>query len=163
MVWLTKAVLSGYGDLGYGSRWNLRGTAVFYTAESCFQVIMEVLVHLTSADLPADMYLLTLEVSDYASQIELTMVDMPPDWRRTGLPQLTALLNHVCLEAGAMLALRVPSVVSQEHNLLPNPAHLQFAQVKRVAEPELFFFDERLKKQSAVRSLLGHTARLLLL
>ena len=129
MVWLTKAVLSGYGDLGYGSRWNLRGTAVFYTAESCFQVIMEVLVHLTSADLPADMYLLTLEVSDYASQIELTMVDMPPDWRRTGLPQLTALMNHACLKAGAMLALRVPSVVSQEHNLHPNPAHLQFAQV----------------------------------
>ena len=116
---------------------------------------MEVLVHLTPEDLPADMYLLTLEVSDNASQTELTVADMPPDWRRTGLPQLTALLNHACLEAGAMLALRVPSVVSQEHNLHPNPAHLQFAQVKRAAEPELFFFYERLKNQDALRPLTG--------
>ena len=116
---------------------------------------MEVLVHLTPEDLPADMYLLTLEVSDNASQTELTVADMPPDWRRTGLPQLTALLNHACLEAGAMLALRVPSVVSQEHNLHPNPAHLQFAQVKRAAEPELFFSDERLKKQAGAALLTG--------
>ena len=116
---------------------------------------MKVLVHLTPEDLPADMYLLTLEVSDDASQTELTVADMPPDWRRTGLPQLTALLNHVCLEAGAMLALRVPSVVSQEHDLLPNPAHLQFAQVKWAVEPELFFFDECLKKQGALRPLIG--------
>ena len=145
LVWLTKAALSGYGDFCYGGRWNLRGTVVFYTAESCSQAIMEVLVHLTPQDLPADMYLLTLEVSDDASQTELTMVDMPSDWRRTGLPQLTALLNHTCLEAGAM---RASSLVSQEHNLLPNPAHLQFAQVKRAAEPELFFSYERLKKQA---------------
>jgi len=40
---------------------------------------MEVLVHLTPKDLPADMYLLTLEVSDDASQTEQTMVDIPPD------------------------------------------------------------------------------------
>ena len=85
---------------------------------------------------------------------------MPSDWRRTGLPQLTALLNHTCLEAGAI---RASSLVSQEHNLLPNPAHLQFAQVKLAAEPVLFFFDERLKKQGAPRPLLGHAACLLLL
>ena len=124
---------------------------------------MEVLVHLTSADLPADLYLLTLEVSDDASQTELTVADMPPDWRRTGLPQFTALLNHDCLEVGATLALRALSVVSQERNLLPNPVHLQFAQMKWAAEPELFFSDERLKKQGAPRPLLGHAARLLLL
>ena len=112
LVWLTKAALSCYRDLYYGSRWNLRGTAVFYPAESCSQAIMELLVHLTPEDLPADMYLLTLEVSDDASQTELTMVDMPSDWRRTGLPQLTALMNHACLKAGAKLVLQVPSAVS---------------------------------------------------
>ena len=67
LVWLTKAVLSGYKDFCYGGRWNLRGTVMFYTTESCSQVIMEMLVHLTSEDLPADTYLLTLEVSDDAS------------------------------------------------------------------------------------------------
>jgi RES domain-containing protein len=43
--------------------------------------------------------------------------------------------------------LRVPSVlVPQEHNLLLNPAHPEFAQVRLAAEPEPFFFDERLRK-----------------
>ena len=72
---------------------------------------------------------------------------MPPDWRRTGLLQPTALLEHAWLEAGATLALCVPSVVVPlEHRLPLNPAHPQFAQVKLAAEPELFFFDKRLKK-----------------
>lgn len=139
--------LSGYGAFLYGGRWNLRGTSVLYTAETRSLAIMEVLVHLTSEELPADMYMLTLDVPATASRAELLVADLPPDWRRTGLPQPTALLGHAWLAAATSLALRVPSVVvSQEHNLLLNPAHPEFAQVKLAAEPELFFFDERLKK-----------------
>ena len=130
--------LRGYGAYLYGGRWNLRGTAVLYTAVSRSLAIIEMLVHLTSEELPADMYLLTLEVPDDASQTELTVVDMPPDWRRTGLPQPTALLGHAWLESGAALALRVPSLVPQEHNPLLKPAHPQFVQVRLAAEPELF-------------------------
>lgn len=109
-----------------GGRWSVRG-AVFYTAESCSQVIMEVLVHLTFEDSPADMYLLTLEVSDDTSQTELTVVDMPSEWWRTGLPQLTTPLNHACLEAGAILVLRVSCRMFQKHNLLPKLTHLRLA------------------------------------
>lgn len=139
--------LSGYGAFLYGGRWNLRGTSVLYTAEARSLAIMEVLVHLTSEELPADMYLLTLDVPDTSSRTELSVADMPTDWRRTGMSQPTALLGHAWLESGATLALRVPSVVvPQEHNLLLNPAHPEFAQVKLAAEPELFYFDERLKK-----------------
>jgi len=139
--------LSGYGAFLYGGRWNLRGTSVLYTAETRSLAIMEVLVHLTSEELPADMYLLTLNVPDASSRTELTVADMPPDWRRTGLLQPTALLGHAWLKSGTTLVLRVPSVVvPQEHNLLLNPAHPEFTQVKLAAEPELFFFDERLKK-----------------
>ena len=46
---------------------------------------------------------------------------MPSDWRRTGLPQLIALLNHACLEAGAMLALRAPSLVPRSITCSPTP------------------------------------------
>ena len=71
--------LSGYGAYLYGGRWNLRGRAVLYTAEARSLAIMEVLVHLTSEELPADMYLLTLDVPANASQTELTVADIPPD------------------------------------------------------------------------------------
>lgn len=104
---------------------------MLYTAEGRSLAIMEVLVHRTSEELPLDINLLITEVPDDASQTELTVVDMPPDWRRTGLPQPTVLLGHAWLESGATLALRVPSVVvPQERNLLFNPAHTQFVQVR---------------------------------
>lgn len=100
--------LSGYGAYLYGGRWSLCGTAMLYTAEGRSLAIMEVLVHRTSEELPLDINLLITEVPDDASQTELTVVDMPPDWRRTGLPQPTVLLGHAWLESGATLALRVP-------------------------------------------------------
>lgn len=139
--------LSGYGAYLFGGRWNLRGTAVLYTAEARSLAIMEVLVHLTSEELPDDMYLLTLDVPDAASRTELPAAELPPDWRRTGLLQPTALLGQAWLDEGRTLALRVPSVVvPQEHNLLLNPAHPEFRRVRLAAEPELFRFDERLRE-----------------
>lgn len=56
--------LSGYGAFLYGGRWNLRGPSVRYTAESRSLAIIELLVHLTSEELPAGMYMLTLDVPD---------------------------------------------------------------------------------------------------
>ncbi len=139
--------LSGYGAFLFGGRWNLRGRALLYTAEARSLAVMEVLVHLTSEELPDDMYLLTVDVPDSASQAELTVADLPPDWRRNGQPQPTALLGDAWLAAGATLALRVPSVVvPEEHNLLLNPAHPEFAQV-RVLDAQPFHFDERLLKK----------------
>lgn len=139
--------LSGYGAFLVGGRWNLPGLALLYTAEARSLAMLEVLVHLPAADLPADMYLLTLEVPDTASQETMTAADLPPDWQRLTQPHPTALLGHAWLQAGRSLALRVPSViVAQEHNLLLNPAHPEFAQVRLAAEPEPFAFDERLRK-----------------
>lgn len=40
---------------------------------------MEVFVHLTFEELPADMYLLTLNVPDASSRTELTKADMAPN------------------------------------------------------------------------------------
>jgi RES domain-containing protein len=139
--------LSGYGAFLYGGRWNLRGTSVLYTAEARSMAILEVLVHLSSEELPDDMYLLTLDVPDTMSQEELPVAQLPPDWQRPTQLQLTALLGETWLREERSLALRVPSVlVPQEYNLLLNPAHPEFREVRLAGEPELFFFDERLRK-----------------
>lgn len=138
--------LSGYGANLFGGRWNLRGTSLLYTAEVRSLAVMEVLVHLTSEELPDDMYLLTLELPAGFSQQELPLADLPDNWRQQGQAYPTALLGHAWLQAGRTLALRVPSViVPQEHNLLLNPAHPEFAQVRLASEPEPFHFDERLR------------------
>lgn len=139
--------LSGWGAYLVGGRWNLPGRAVLYTAENRALAAMEVLVHLPSDTLPTDMYLLTLDVPDTLSREELTVAQLPPDWQRLSQPQPTATLGSEWLQAGRSLALRVPSVLMpQEHNLLLNPVHPDFGQVRLVGEPEPFQFDERLRK-----------------
>jgi RES domain-containing protein len=139
--------LSGYGAFLVGGRWNLPGLSLLYTAETRALATLEVLVHLPAGDLPDDMYLLTLEVPEDISRQEVALSDLPPDWQRLSQPLPTVALGHAWLQASHTLALRVPSVlVPQEHNLLLNPAHPEFAQVRLAAEPEPFFFDERLRK-----------------
>lgn len=139
--------LSGYGAFLVGGRWNLPGLSLLYTAETRSLAMLEVLVHLPASDLPADMYLLTLEVPDMLSREEIALADLPADWQRLTQPLPTAVLGHGWLQASRSLALRVPSViVAQEHNLLLNPAHSEFAQVRLAAEPEPFHFDDRLRK-----------------
>ena len=139
--------LSGYGAFLVGGRWNLPGRALLYTAQTRALAMLEVLVHLPAGDLPTAMYLLTLDVPEAVSRAELLPADLLADWQRLTQPQPTALLGHAWLQAGSTLALRVPSViVPQEHNLLLNPAHPEFGQVRLAAEPELFTFDERLRK-----------------
>ncbi|WP_375433593.1 RES family NAD+ phosphorylase [uncultured Hymenobacter sp.] len=139
--------LSGWGAYLVGGRWNLRGTAVLYTATSRALAAMEVLVHLPSGALPNDMYMLTLDLPDTISREELLISQLPPDWQRLSQPQPTAMLGDAWLRSGQSLALRVPSVVvPQEYNLLLNPAHPEFHQVHLASEPELFSFDERLRK-----------------
>lgn len=142
--------LSGYGAFLVGGRWNRPGLALLYTAETRALAMLEVLVHLPAGDLPADMYLLTLEVPDTVSRETLDLADLPPDWQRLTQPQPTAALGQAWLQSRRTVALRVPSVlVAQEHNLLLNPTHPEFAQVRLAAEPEPCFFDERLRKQGA--------------
>ena len=139
--------LSVYGSFLVGGRWNRPGLSLLYTAGTRSLAMLEILVHLPAGDLPDDMYLLTLEVPDTVSQEELTAADLPADWQRLTQPLPTAALGHQWLQAGRTLALRVPSViVPQEHNLLLNPTHPEFAQVRLASEPELFSFDERLRK-----------------
>ncbi|MBW3130850.1 RES family NAD+ phosphorylase [Hymenobacter profundi] len=139
--------LSGWGAYLVGGRWNLPGLPVLYTAESRALAAMEVLVHLPSDALPDDMYLLTLEVPDELSRETLSVTSLPGNWRQLSQPQPTAELGSKWLRSGSSVALRVPSVlVPQEYNLLLNPAHSEFGQVKLTAEPEPFHFDERLRK-----------------
>lgn len=142
--------LSGYGAFLVGGRWNQPGLALLYTAETRALAMLEVLVHLPAGDLPADMYLLTLEVPDSVSREVLDLADLPPDWQRLTQPQPTAALGQAWLQSRRTVALRVPSVlVAQEHHLLLNPTHPEFAQVRLATEPEPFFFDERLRKYRA--------------
>ena len=141
------ADLSGRGAELYGGRWNKPGLAVLYLAESRALAVLEVLANLPANAAPNDLRLLTLELPANFSLETVPLRTLPADWQNYPRSSVTSTLGSRWLKEQRTLALRVPSVlVPQEHNLLLNPAHPEFGQVKLAAEPAPFRFDERLRK-----------------
>ena len=137
--------LSGTGARLYGGRWNSKGVALLYTAESRALAAMELAVHIDLSDLPDDLQLITLELPTEAEVYQALLVDNwdqhPPDPR-------TMIIGDTFVSDGKQLVMQVPSVVVRgEYNYLINPAHEQFNRIK-IADVSPFFFDERFSSGS---------------
>ena len=61
--------LSGAGARIAGGRWNLKGTAVLYTAESRALATVEYLVHVPIAIIPRNLRMAAIDVPDAAPRI----------------------------------------------------------------------------------------------
>jgi RES domain-containing protein len=135
---------SGEGAARRGGRWNPRGVALVYAAESRALAAMEVLVHV---DEPDRLFLTAWSMVPAVVPAKLIAkpARVPETWRET--PHSTATQDFGALWARELRSavLRVPSaVVPGEFNFLLNPHHAGFKDVK-IGKPELFSFDLRLK------------------
>ena len=138
--------LSGSGARMYGARWNQKGTAILYTASSAALATVELLVHVDSNLQPSDLRLVYIEVPDSASSLTIDSESLPEDWRAFPAPAALAEIGTSWAVSRRSLILRVPSaVVVDDHNLLLNPAHPEFAGV-RIDKDTAYGFDERLLK-----------------
>ena len=141
------ADLSGKGAEKAGGRWNSKGSPMVYTSESRALCTTEIAVHSPLGNIPAHYYLVTIEIPDSASILELNLIDLPKDWKAIPHSNSTQLIGDKFLSDGKFLVLKVPSVVVQgDFNYLLNPAHKLMSKVK-IANKELFEFDERLFKE----------------
>ena len=136
------AALNGAGARLYGGRWNRTGQSVVYTSQNLSLAVLEVIVHLELAPelLPPDYVKIEIDVPD-----ELAVE------RVAALPRTAAAMLELgarWYESGATVALLVPSViVVEEHNLLVNPGHRDFAKI-RSRRPRPFGFDARLLERN---------------
>jgi len=139
--------LSGAGPRRYGGRWNHKGTAVIYAAESRSLATLEYLVHVPLPYEPLGLSVATLIVPDGASVHELRSSELPVDWNRFPAPSSLADLGSEWVRGNASLLLRVPSaVVDDEFNLVINPGHPEMAEVQ-VEDVTTYAFDERLLRR----------------
>jgi RES domain-containing protein len=130
-------VLKGEGARRFGGRWNSRGVAVVYAAESLELALLEAIVHLDLDLLPRDYWQLCLEVPD-----ELLVPGpkrLPRGW--DALPPYVARVQSIgdrWVRAGTSVALRVPaSVLPERSNVLLNPAHADMTRVREVSRERL--------------------------
>jgi RES domain-containing protein len=136
--------LSGKGAEKSGGRWNSKGTAMVYTSESRALCTTEIAVHTPLGNLPLDYKLITIEIPDSIGVQELSIPDLPADWKSIPHAHTTQKIGDKFISEGILPVLKVPSaVVQDEFNYLFNPTHLESQKIK-VKAIEPFNFDERL-------------------
>ncbi|MFH1865733.1 MAG: RES family NAD+ phosphorylase [Candidatus Eisenbacteria bacterium] len=139
--------LSGAGPRRYGGRWNQKGTAVVYAAESRSLATLEYLVHVPLPYEPLDLSVATILVPDGASTQEIDLRELPAEWSRFPSSSKLADLGTAWVSSGKSLLLRVPSaVVDDEFNVIINPAHPEMSEV-RIGDVRPYAFDERILRR----------------
>ena len=138
--------LSGSGPRLYGGRWNPKGIGVIYTSESRALAALEFFVHLSRTVIPPGLSLASIEIPDKASRKEITMEELPRNWRSYPAPLELADIGASWIRSKKSLLLRLPSVIMPpEKNVLINPAHPEMTGV-RIIEVEPYSPDPRLTR-----------------
>lgn len=147
---LTKArhaneAFTGEGALLYGGRWNSKGHACVYLAESVALCQLETLVHLSDPEEINSFILYSLDVPD-EWVTELTLDALPADWNNIVPPPALKQLGNGWLTSQVAPVLLVPSVLSPtERNALFNPNHPEAKFIlERHLDGQPFIMDARL-------------------
>ncbi len=139
-----KDELSGTGASLHGQRWNSKGIEVIYTAQTRALANSEVAVHLPLGILPADYFMVKIEIPDSIKIEELNKTDLPSNWDSIPFRPESQLVGDEFVNANEAAVLKVPSVVVKgENNYIINPKHPDFKKIK-ILDSEPFPFDPRL-------------------
>ena len=138
---------TGEGARRYGGRWNSKGVAVVYVAESQSLAALEMLVHLDSGELLK--YYVAIPVTfDSRLVLDVDLSTLPRNWRTYPAPTTLRTIGDHWVSSGKSVALRVPSVlVPSESNFLLNPNHPDYTKL-RIGKLLPFRFDPRLSSRS---------------
>ncbi|MFB6231519.1 MAG: RES family NAD+ phosphorylase [Salinibacter sp.] len=138
------SAFSGEGARRAGGRFNSPDNPVVYSSESLALAELEILVNLPTDRLLSSYVAFRAEIPD--SRVEaLDHTKLPEGWREDPVPDSVRKIGDQWLKSERSLALRVPSaVVPAEDNILINPEHPAFEEVKIEGpfDPEI---DDRLQ------------------
>ncbi|MFU8813381.1 MAG: RES family NAD+ phosphorylase [Balneolaceae bacterium] len=129
---------------GYPARWNSKGVYMAYTASSRALACLENLVHRSGEGLHNRFRIVEIEIPDLVSIQKIRADSLPEGWYKTGHYPTCRHIGDRWIEGGTSLLLEVPSsIIQEETNVLINPRHPEFSEVK-IADIRKFRFDERL-------------------
>lgn len=138
----------GEGARLYPGRWNPAGVPVVYASEHLSLATLEVLVHVRIDQVRLPFHAFEVTIPDALVEV-VPDAALPRGWDGAAIPRATRELGQAWARDRRSVALSVPSVVvRQERNLLLNPLHPEWRQL-RIARPARFRFDERLLRAPA--------------
>lgn len=134
--------LSPEGARLNGGRWNSKGVPVLYCATSESLAMLELRVH-SPHPYPRTRLKIVIEVPDDVIA-EASIIDLPRGWSNLPPGPSSKRFGDAWVAASSSLGLLVPSVIaSDEKNLVLNPAHERFKDV-RIVSKERVKLDMRL-------------------
>jgi RES domain-containing protein len=134
--------LSAEGARSNGARWNNKGIPVLYCATSESLGMLELRVH-SPYPYPRTRLKFVIEVPD-DSIVEIAMNKIPRGWNKLPPGPSSKRFGDAWVASKSSLGILVPSVIaSEERNLVLNPAHDRFKEV-RVVSKERVTLDMRL-------------------
>lgn len=129
--------LLGNGSALAPGRWNSKGVRLAYAATSVSLAMLEVLVHVNREDVPKGLRMLAYDVPDDGIVV-LPEAQWPKGWNQLPYSDAVRTTGDRFIREGRELALQVPSAVARgEFNLLINPMHPRFAEIKLLDNGEL--------------------------
>jgi RES domain-containing protein len=137
--------LSGTGAKLSGGRWNSVGTPIVYCATSIALATLETILHLRSAGLPFNRYLVRIDIPDIVWGKRMILRPVPAGWDAIPAGQTSQLLGDRWAAASSTVVLLVPSVVVPDEDIvLINPLHADATAIKATTlrrwtfDPRLF-------------------------
>lgn len=119
---------SGEGARLYGGRWNPKGIAMVYTAQSQSLALLEMLVQ--DQPLRARYVMIPAQIPDDLPVDRVAVGELPANWREPEHRALLQKLGKEWIGAAHSAALLVPSaVLPDESNVLLNPSHADFSRI----------------------------------
>ncbi|OBX23286.1 RES domain-containing protein [Gelidibacter algens] len=123
--------LSGEGARLYGGRWNKKGYNMLYCSQFLSLCVLELLVHMDFKFINQDFGFIELEVPDELIATKSSNTILRQDWRHNPPLVATQDFGSSWLLSRSDLAIRMPSaVLPHENNILINPNHERFADIK---------------------------------
>jgi len=134
---------TGEGARLFGGRWNRRGVRVVYASTSLALAAVETFVNLEPNLRPIDLVYIEGQIPDGISIDRVDVAGLPPDWFRSRGESLHR-IGYEWIRRNKTVAILVPSAaIRGEWNILLNPAHEGFSQV-RFQSSKPFEFDIRM-------------------
>ena len=140
-----ETAYSGEGARRFQGRWNPKGTPVVYTSTSRALAAVEFCVHLTVGVELEDLVMVEAQLPGSDPPVRLVEpAQLPTGWRVTMDYTVTNAIGAKWFRSRSSVAAMGPSaVIDGDWNVLLNPEHPVFSQVK-IGPPEPYKFDPRL-------------------
>ena len=138
------SAFSGHGAEKTGGRWNYRGHPAVYASQNLSLAVLELFVHVSPDNLPADRISIRGTLPDKISADEIDESALPGNWREYPAPDELQRIGTDWLVSLRSVVLIVPSAINpREKNFILNPAHPEIRLL--IAEKgQPFAFDPRM-------------------